>query len=74
MTTKRLSDCEREILKLTDAMNERYKTKLTTEQVETWVGSDTPLSEICDLVHEVKDKNANALTPEDVLALCEDVA
>lgn len=58
-----------EIQQLRTALNEKHNTQLTDEQIENWVGSDTPTAHIPDLYHEVKNNDPMALTPEDVLSL-----
>lgn len=68
-----MNEYDRNITQLREALNERHNSRLTDEQVANWVGSDTPASEIKDYYYEVKNNDANALTPEDVLDLWDDI-
>ena len=54
---------------LTEAMNNRYGSTLTNEQVENWVGCDAKECEIVSYRDEVICNSPHAVTPKDVLEL-----
>ena len=60
------------IQQLRTSLNEKHNSQLTDAQVEHWIGSDTPTSDIKDLYYEVVNNTSSALSPEDVLDLWED--
>ena len=60
------------IQQLTDGMNKRYNSELTTEQVEHWVGSDANNDTIYEYIEEVVSGDDSAVTPDDIISLWND--
>jgi hypothetical protein len=58
---------------MTDALNQQHGTSLTAQQVEMWVGCDTPLNEVSDLYFEVEHQMPTAVSQSDILDICDDV-
>ena len=63
---------EQLIQNLTNSMNSYYKSNLTFDQVEHWVGSDTENETIEEYIGEVIYSPETSVKPDDVLSLWED--
>ncbi len=69
-----LSERQKAISQLKEEINKHHNSKLTHEQVEKWVGSDTKITVIvndyCDVRHS---KGKDGPTNTDVLELCGEI-
>ncbi len=67
-----ISERDKVIQNMTQALNTQHDSSLSFAMVEHWVGSDTAISTISDWYAEIKAGEESAVKPDDIESLWKD--